>query len=59
VRKHFAERVYATAIPRNVRLSEAPSYGQAIIEYDKHSRGAKAYQAFADEFLARSIQRDA
>ena len=57
VRKHFAERVYATAIPRNVRLSEAPSYGQAIIEYDKHSRGAKAYQAFADEFLARSIQR--
>jgi chromosome partitioning protein len=58
VRKHFAERVYATAIPRNVRLSEAPSYGQAIIEYDKHSRGAKAYQAFADEFLARSIQRD-
>lgn len=54
VRKHFAEAVYQATIPRNVRLSEAPSYGQAIIEYDKHSRGAQAYQAFADEFLARN-----
>jgi len=53
VRKHFGDTVYQTTIPRNVRLSEAPSYGQAIIEYDKHSRGAKAYQAFADEFIAR------
>jgi chromosome partitioning protein len=54
VRKHFGETVYETTIPRNVRLSEAPSYGQSIIDYDKHSRGAKAYQAFADEFVARS-----
>ncbi len=54
VRKHFGDAVYETVIPRNVRLSEAPSYGQAIIEYDKHSRGAKAYQAFADEFIARA-----
>jgi chromosome partitioning protein len=54
VRKHFGDAVYETTIPRNVRLSEAPSYGQSIIEYDKHSRGAKAYQAFADEFVARS-----
>ena len=58
VRKHFGDRVYQTTIPRNVRLSEAPSYGQAIIEYDKHSRGAKAYRAFSDEFLARSPERD-
>ncbi len=57
VRKHFGATVYETTIPRNVRLSEAPSYGQSIIEYDKHSRGAKAYQAFADEFLARSDAR--
>jgi chromosome partitioning protein len=56
VKKHFAELVYATVIPRSVRLSEAPSYGQPIIVYDNHSSGAAAYRALADEFLGRHCQ---
>ena len=44
-------RVYKTVIPRNVRVSEAPSYGMAITEYDPKSRGAEAYRDFAEEFL--------
>lgn len=54
VRKHFGTVVYETAIPRNVRLSEAPSYGQAAVHYDRACSGAKAYVAFAAEFLARA-----
>ena len=50
---HFPNEIYKTVIPRNVRLSEAPSYGVPIIEYDSHSSGAKAYRALAREFLAR------
>jgi chromosome partitioning protein len=53
VRKHFDGTVYATIIPRNVRLGEAPSFGQPIIEYDPGSTGALAYRALADEFLRR------
>lgn len=52
VRKYFRERVYDTIIPRNVRLSEAPSHGLAIIDYDPRSRGAEVYQALAKEVLA-------
>ena len=52
VREHFGETVYTCVIPRNVRLSEAPSYGQAVIEYDQRSTGARAYRAFAEEFTA-------
>ena len=52
VRSHFAAKVYKTAIPRNVRLSEAPSYGLPIILYDKNSKGAKAYVKFTEEFLS-------
>ncbi len=52
VRRHFPGLVYATVIPRNVRLSEAPSHGQPIIAYDPASKGALAYQQFCDEFLA-------
>ena len=54
VRTHFAAKVYKTVIPRNVRLSEAPSYGLPIILYDKNSKGAKAYLKFTEEFLTAS-----
>lgn len=53
VRQHFAERVYDTVIPRTVRLSEAPSFGKSIFEYDAAGVGARAYRAMADEFLRR------
>lgn len=51
VKRCFPKKVYSTVIPRNVRLSEAPSYGQPIIYYDKTSRGAEAYLALAEEFI--------
>src|SRR5713101_3194862 len=53
VRQHFGERVYQTVIPRTVRLSEAPSFGQSILEYDSHGAGANAYRALAREFIKR------
>ncbi len=53
VRKYFRERVYDTIIPRNVRLSEAPSHGKSIIDYDPKSKGAESYQALAKEVLNR------
>lgn len=51
VRKYFRERVYDTIIPRNVRLSEAPSHGLSIVDYDRRSKGAAVYQALAKEVL--------
>lgn len=51
VKKYFDNKVYKTVIPRNVRLSEAPSYGMPITEYDPRSKGAKSYIKFAREFL--------
>ena len=51
VKKYFDDKVYKTVIPRNVRLSEAPSYGMPITEYDPRSKGAKSYTKFAREFL--------
>lgn len=51
VRKYFKERVYKSYIPRNVKLSEAPSRGQSIFEYDIRSEGAKAYAALAKEVI--------
>lgn len=51
VKKYFDNKVYKTVIPRNVRLSEAPSYGMPITEYDSRSKGAKSYVKFAKEFL--------
>ena len=51
VKKYFNDKVYKTVIPRNVRLSEAPSYGMPITEYDPRSKGAKAYEKFAKELL--------
>jgi chromosome partitioning protein len=50
-RKFFAERVYKTVIPRNVRLSEAPSFGKPIVLYDPHSTGAESYRELAREVL--------
>ena len=52
VKKYFKDKVYATVIPRNIRLAEAPSYGMPITEYDPRSTGAAAYTEFAEEFLA-------
>ena len=51
VKKYFPNQVYKTTIPRNVRLSEAPSFGQPVMYYDRHSKGAKAYEELAKEFL--------
>ncbi len=48
----FPNRVFKSIVPRNVRLAEAPSYGQSIVEYDRHSSGSQAYQALAKEILA-------
>jgi chromosome partitioning protein len=50
---HFPDNVYETLIPRNVRLSEAPSYGKPVIVYDRQSAGAAAYRLLAREFLKR------
>ena len=51
VKKYFEDKVYKTVIPRNVRLSEAPSYGMPISVYDPKSKGAKAYEKFTKELL--------
>jgi chromosome partitioning protein len=53
VRTHFPEATFQTIIPRNVRLSEAPSFGRAISVYDPGSRGAAAYRTLAEELLSR------
>ena len=57
VREHFGDLVFQTMIPRNVRTSEAPSYGQPVVFYDPSCRGAEAYRAFAREFAARNPTR--
>lgn len=53
VRRHFPGKVYATVIPRNVRLAEAPSHGLPVTAYDRTSRGAQAYRAMAEEIKAK------
>ena len=53
IKKHFGDQVFKTVIPRNVRLSECPSHGQTVIEYDVKSTGAQAYIKLANEFLRR------
>ena len=55
VRKYFKEKVYKTVIPRNVKLSEAPSSGVSIFDYDNNSEGAKAYRALAKEVISRNV----
>lgn len=54
VTAYFKDKTYKTIIPRNVRLSEAPSHGKPIGEYDKDSIGAKSYRELAEEFIARN-----
>ncbi len=54
VKKYYGEKVYKTTIPRNVRLSEAPSYGQPVFYYDKSSSGTRAYMELANEFMKRN-----
>jgi len=56
LKKHFGDKVYRTIIPRNIRLAEAPSFGQPVIFYDKSSTGSKAYLALAGEILRREEQ---
>jgi chromosome partitioning protein len=55
VKNYFGDKLFKTLIPRNVRLAEAPSYGQTIFEHDKWSKGARAYKALAKEVKSRSI----
>ncbi len=57
VRHHFGDRVYATTIPRNVRLSEAPSHGKPALLYDVHSKGAISYLQLAEELLQRTASQ--
>ena len=54
VDKFFGPKVFKTIIPRNVRLAEAPSFGQSISDYDKNSKGAKAYEALANEVIKKT-----
>jgi chromosome partitioning protein len=57
VRKHFADMVFDTIIQRNVRLSEAPSYGESIIKYDASSKGAENYLNLANEMVMRNKEK--
>jgi chromosome partitioning protein len=57
VRRHFPDRTFDTVIPRSVRLSEAPSFGKPVLEYEPSSRGATAYADLAQELIRRGILR--
>ncbi len=57
VRRHFGEQVFQTVVPRNVRVSEAPSFGKPVVLHDRRSSGARAYRALAKEFLKRHANR--
>lgn len=54
LKRFFPQKVYKTVIPRNVKLSEAPSFGMPILYYDKKSKGAESYNELADEFLNKN-----
>ena len=53
IKKYFTDKVFRTTVPRSVRISEAPSYGEPIGYYDKSNRGALAYQRVAEELMER------
>ncbi len=56
LQRHYGDKVYRTVIPRNIRLAEAPSHGQSIVEYDRNSRGGIAYLGLAGEMIGRERQ---
>jgi chromosome partitioning protein len=56
VEQFFGDKVFENAVPRNVRLSEAPSHGKPALLYDLRSPGARSYLAVADEYLARNLK---
>ena len=56
VKEHFKQKVFDTVIPRNIRLAEAPSYGEPICLYDPKCNGAFAYKTLTEEFLRRDNQ---
>jgi chromosome partitioning protein len=56
VQKNFPYYVFETIIPRNVSLAEAPSFGKSILEYDRHSQGARSYEALAREFIDVAVK---
>ena len=53
VKKYFEKQIFSTVIPRNIALSEAPSFGQPVIYYDKKAKGSKAYEALAKEIMKK------
>ena len=54
LKKYFPQKIYRTVIPRNVRLSEAPSFGQPVMYYDRASKGCAAYEQLTQEFLEKN-----
>ena len=58
VQKYFGDKVYQTTIPRTIRISEAPSYGQPINYYEPKGKGSEAYMDLAIEFVKRNRPRD-
>jgi chromosome partitioning protein len=56
VRTHLGDQVFSTVVPRNVRLSEAPSHGKPVLLYDAHSKGSVAYLELAQEILAHASE---
>ena len=58
IQSHFAKETFAAVIPRNVRLSEAPSHGKPILLYDVASRGSTSYLELARELIAREVSHD-
>ncbi len=54
IKKYFADKIFKSPVPRNIKISEAPSFGMPIIDYDKHSKGAAAYASIAREIMERS-----
>jgi len=57
IKKHFREKIYNIAIPRSVRIAEAPSHGKPVMVYDRSSRGSLAYQELAKEFIKKNKQQ--